>query len=259
MRIQILSDLHVEFGTAIPTLAPGAEILVIAGDLGPATWRPIRGAAEIWADAEHVLYVPGNHEFYGEDIEQARRILALDCGLEGVTLLDPGAVTIGHVRFIGATLWTDFRLDRSVRELDTHLAVGAGLRDFAGAIRDWNSPEGDSCLTTREAARRHRLELAFIEAELAAAAEAGLEAVVVTHHAPSPRSIHPRFAGSPLNAGFASDLEETILRFQPALWIHGHVHNAVDVTIGRTRVLANPHGYDLAEAEDFQPDLVIEV
>lgn len=257
MRIQVLSDLHVEFGTMIPPLAPGAEIVVMAGDLAPAKRRAIRLAAEAWAGANCIIYVPGNHDFYGDAIGRARHVLALDCVLYGVTLLDTAAVTIGQVRFIGATLWTDFRLDGEVRELNAHLAVGAGLNDFGGAIS--GMVEHGRAFSTWEAAHRHRQDRAFIEAELAATAAAGLKAVVVTHHAPSPRCIHPKYAGSALNAGFASDLEETILRFEPALWIHGHVHNAVDVTVGRTRILANPHGYGTEEATDFVPDLVIEV
>ena len=82
---------------------------------------------------------------------------------------------------------------------------------------------------------------------------------MITHHAPSPRSIHPRSARDPLMPGYASDLEEVIERFQPALWIHGHVHRAVDFSIGRTRVLANPRGYDREAWVGYRPDLVIEL
>ncbi len=272
MRIQVLSDLHLEFGGAgVPPLAPGADIVVLAGDLAPAKRRSARLARRAWKDARHILYVPGNHEYYGSNIADAQHMLALDCAACGVTLLDTGAVTIDGVRFIGATLWTDFRLYGEVRELDAHHAAGRGLNDFCGAIRgaSWKD------FSTWEAAHRHAADRAFIEAELAQAAKdgpgsgeacpgprsggAGLETVVITHHAPSPRSIHPRFAGDPLNPGFASDLEDVIDRFQPALWVHGHVHNAVDFRIGRTRVLANPRGYDKAEAVDFVPDLVVEV
>ena len=257
MRIQVLSDLHLEFGHGIPPLAPGAEIVVLAGDLAPAKRRSIRLAAEAWAGADRILYVPGNHEYYGDAIGRAQRTLALDCGLYGVTLLDTAAVTIGHVRFIGATLWTDFRLDGEPRELDAHLAVGRGLNDFAGAIR--GAVEPGRAFSTWEAAHRHRRDRAFIEAEIALAHEAGLEAVVVTHHAPSPVAIHHRYAGSPLNAGFVSDLEATIVHLRPTLWIHGHVHHAVNATVGRTWILANPHGNNFMEAADFQPDLVVEL
>ena len=256
MRIQVLSDLHLEFGGAgVPPLAPDAEVVVMAGDLAPAKRRPARLAARVWKDAAHILYVPGNHEYYGSQIANAQHMLALDCADCGVTLLDTAAVTIGHVRFIGATLWTDFLLEGGPRELDVHHAVGEGLNDFCGSIRgaSWRN------FTTWEAAHRHARDRAFIEAGLVEAGDAGLEAVVVTHHAPSPRSIHPRFAGDPLNPGFASNLEAVIRRFQPALWVHGHVHDAVDFTIGRTRVLANPRGYNRVEAMDFVPDLAVDL
>ncbi len=299
MRIQILSDLHLEHGGDIPPLAPGAEIVVLAGDLAPAKHRAIRLAAEIWKDAAHILYVPGNHEFHGSDIEEARSLLALGCGLYGVTLLDTEAVTIGDVRFIGATLWTDFRLysgpgtgtgggslprttirgDWLARSRDTtaeakaHRETGKRFGDFTGLIRDRESPDPGSpagsrgqagsgaggLLTTAETARRHARDRAFIEAEIAAAREAGLEAVVITHHAPSPASIHHRYAGSPLNPAFVSDLDAMIVHLRPALWIHGHVHHAVSATVGRTHVIANPLGIGPTEEADFTPDLTVEL
>ena len=90
-------------------------------------------AADCDAGAAHILFVPGNHEFHGSDIEEARRLLARDCADCGVTLLDTEAVTIGHVRFIGATLWTDFRLySRSGRP-------GSGT----GGVRDWLTRSGE--------------------------------------------------------------------------------------------------------------------
>ncbi len=256
MRIQVLSDLHLERRYAgVPPLAPDVEAVVLAGDLAPAKKGFIGLAADVWGDAGHVLYVPGNHEYYGSRIGDAQHSLALDCARWDVTLLDTAAVTVGAVRFIGATLWTDFRLYGEPRELYAHDAVGRGLNDFAGSIRgaSWRN------FTTWESAHRHAGDRAFIETELAQAGKDGLEAVVVTHHAPSPRSIHDRFAGDALSPGFASDLEDAIRRFQPALWVHGHVHDAVDFTIGRTRVLANPRGKNNEEARDFVPDLVVEI
>ncbi len=114
-------------------------------------------------------------------------------------------------------------------------------------------------LTTGETARRHARDRAFIEAEIAAAHEAGLEAAVITHHAPSPASIHHRYADSPLNPAFVSDLDAMIVHLRPALWIHGHVHHAISATVGRTHVVANPLGIGPAEEADFTPDLVVEL
>jgi Icc-related predicted phosphoesterase len=82
--------------------------------------------------------------------------------------------------------------------------------------------------------------------------------VVITHHAPHSRSLHPRYAKDLLSAAYVSDLEDLIVAAAPELWVHGHVHSNFDYRVGRTRVLCNPHGYG-AENSDFDPALVVEV
>ena len=258
MRIQILSDLHIEFpGNTIPPLARDAEVVTLAGDLAPVTTHRVADISRCWEAADRILYVPGNHEYYRSEIDIARRELARQCRQHGVTLLDPGAVTVDHVRFIGATLWTDFLLEGVVGEAWAHLEVGQGLSDFTGAIRHRGGRDG--LFTTTESARRHAEERAFIEGELEKAEAEGLTPVVITHHAPSPRCIRPWFARSRLNAGFASDLDSVISRYQPPLWVHGHMHDRVDETLGETRVVCNPGGYNRIEGHEFDPALVVEV
>ena len=256
MRIQILSDLHLEFeGNSIPPLVPGADLIVLAGDLAPSCTHRVGEIARQWAGVRNILYVPGNHEFYGSEINHAQRDLARACRQYGITLLDPGAVTIGGIRFIGATLWTDFRLEGGpAGEVLAHLEVGRLLSDFVGAIR-----LGDGNLSTHETARRHAKDRVFIECELELAQQANLPAVVITHHAPSPRCIQPAFEGNRLNPGFASDLDKLIERFQPPLWIHGHMHSRIEETLGDTRVVANPYGYGPVEGRDFDPELIVDV
>ncbi len=256
MRIQILSDLHLEFeGNSIPPLAPEADAIILAGDLAPVCTHRIAEIAERWSAAGHILYVPGNHEFYGSEIGEARQELAQACGRYGITLLDPGAITIGGVRFIGATLWTDFRLDGGASgEAWAHIEVGRALSDFVGAIR-----LGHGFLSTYETARRHSQERAFIERELEAVRHSDHAAVVITHHAPSPKCIRPQFEHSRLNPGFASDLDKLIERFQPRLWIHGHMHSRIEEMLGETRVVANPYGYGPVEGKDFDPALVVDL
>ena len=107
--------------------------------------------------------------------------------------------------------------------------------------------------------RRHELDRAFIERELAEARETGTTAVVITHHAPTPKSTGAQFVGDPCNAAFASDLEALLVHFQPPLWIHGHMHNAVDVAFGATRVLCNPAGYNARENPHYDPQLCVEI
>ena len=231
MRIQVVSDLHLEFHNLLPSVAEGADVLVCAGDLAPIGAGTVRYAAEEWAEARHILYVPGNHEFYGADIDRARKQLAEECVRHGITLLDADAIVIDDVRFIGATLWTDFLLDGVANEPGAHRAA-LGISDFDGWILH---EKGTGRFTTHESARRHAEERAFIEAELADAARDGTTAVVITHHSPTPRSIAPRFLGNTLNPAFASNLEPLIAQYQPALWIHGHMHNSVDVILGATQ------------------------
>ena len=258
MRVQILSDLHLEFpGNTIPPLSADAEVIILAGDLAPVHTRRVGDISKRWAGADRILYVPGNHEHYRSEIDVARRELAWQCLQHGVTLLDPGAVTVEHVRFIGATLWTDFLLEGVAGEAWAHLEVGAGLSDFTGAIRHHGTPDG--LFTTRESARRHAEHRAFIEGELEKAEASGFTPVVITHHAPSPRCIRPWFEGSRLNPGFASDLDLVIARYQPPLWIHGHMHDAVDEKLGFTRILANPQGYSRVEGHSFNPSLVVAI
>ena len=258
MRIQILSDLHLEFpGNTIPSLAPDAELIICAGDLAPVHARKVGDIARRWAGADKILYVPGNHEFYGSEIDVARRELARQCLEHDVTLLDPGAVTVGETRIIGATLWTDFLLEGVAGEAWAHLEVGQGLADFTGAIRHHGGRDG--LFTTRESAQRHAEDRTFIEGELEQAERSGLTPVIVTHHAPSPRSIRPWFEKSRLNPGFASNLDSLIARYQPPLWIHGHMHDRVDERLGGTRVRCNPGGYSRVEGHEFDPAFVIDV
>ena len=86
--------------------------------------------------------------------------------------------------------------------------------------------------------------------------------VVITHHAPSRRSIHPRFADSLLNACFVSDAERLLDGSRARLWIHGHTHDSFDYALNGTRVVCNPRGYvknGVNENPRFDPNLVIEV
>lgn len=256
MRIQILSDLHLEFeGNSIPALAPDVDAIILAGDLAPVCTNRIREITERWSQAKHILYVPGNHEYYGSEIREAQQELAHACSRYGITLLDPGAVTIDGIRFIGATLWTDFLLEGdAASEVWAHIEVGNALSDFLGAIRI-----GRGNLSTHETARRHAQERAFIERELEAAQRAGLFAVVISHHAPSPKCIRPWYQGNRLNPGFASDLDGLIARYRPALWVHGHMHDRIDEMLGETRVIANPYGYGPVEGRDFDPELLVDL
>ena len=252
MKVQILSDLHVEFGNQLPPPAQGADVIVLAGDIAP--YRPgvLKMVGETYS-GRRVLYVPGNHEFYGGDIDAVSGAMARDCATVGLEFLDRRALTIDGVRFIGATLWTDFALDGSAAVVAAQQTARQGMPDFR-VIR-----HGGSAFSPQESVQRHDADRAFIEQELRGAADASLTAVVITHHAPTPRSIRPWYQGNALNPAFASRLDALIAKHAPPLWIHGHMHDSIDEQLGETRVVANPGGYTASENPRYDPTLCVDV
>lgn len=249
MRLHILSDLHLS-AHGMPPPEVGADVTILAGDIR----RPAAEAMQ-WAAGlgRPVLYVPGNHEFYGGAIPQVRQALARSAGEHGVRLLDQGTCTIGGVRFVGATLWTDFELFGAEGKDLAMTASAQFMRDFA-AIRNADG----SVFTPADACALFAEQYAWL-ASVLEQPFAG-PTVVVTHHAPTPRSVHPRFADSPVSAAFVSDC--SALMGRAVLWIHGHTHDSFDYTANGTRVVCNPRGYSVGgvnENPHFDPCLCIEV
>jgi len=252
VRLWVLSDLHLEFFDAVPPLdVPDADVCVCAGDiLNRGVVPSLHYLAEQVAPHMPCVFVPGNHEFYRsslyESLHEARRLR-----LPGVHLLEGAPVVLHGVRFVGATLWTDFALGGG-KPWNMH-AAGSLLNDYrAISLRKhpWRR------LSPSDIEREHHLHRSLIDGCLALPFDG--PTVVVTHHAPHPRSIAPEHAGSSLNAAFASDLTEMIDRRRPTLWVHGHMHNSCDYVVGETRILCNPAGYE-GENPQFDPALIIEV
>ncbi len=253
MKLHILSDLHLGVG-GLGHPRNEADLVILAGDIT----RPREAAA--WAQGfdKPVLYVPGNHEFYGGSIEGTIAELKRLCAGTPVQVLDDTEVVIGGVRFLGSTLWTDFRLfDDEARRAASKAEAQRLMRDFSritldGAAGRVFTPDDSATLFDRHAT--------WLDTRLSAPHDG--PTVVVTHHAPSRRSIHPRFADSLLNAGFVSDAERLIGADRVQLWIHGHTHDSFDYRVHGTRVLCNPRGYakdGVNENPLFDPDLVVEV
>ncbi len=259
MRIQIASDLHLErFQRRFPQSrlvepAPGADLLVLAGDIHNGT----RGVEAFLDWPVPVVYVAGNHEFYDHDWAQTRVDLQRACAGSAVTVLDDGGIEVRGTRFLGCTMWTDFQLPGST-PAQAMQTVERSLTDYR-VIRTAHGP-----LRTAQTLADHTGSRRWLAQQLAR--PFGGATVVVTHHAPHPLSIHARFAGHPVNAGFVSDL--TPLLADADLWLHGHTHDSFDYRVGRCRVVANPAGYllqrpggDDTELENaaFDPRRIIEL
>jgi predicted phosphodiesterase len=244
VRIRVLSDLHLEAAPFDPPAAP-ADVVVLAGDTH-------NGAAGVeWAKAQFaapVLYIAGNHEPYDGEFHATQAALREAATGSQVQILDCSETAIGGVRFLGCTLWTDFAL---YGEAGRQLALEkyrAWLIDYR-AIR-WQ----DRAFSVGDSTALHAAHRGWLASRLLR--PFGGVTVVITHHAPHPGSIAPKFATHPLNPAFVSNLEHLMGRAQ--LWIHGHTHRAFDYTVRGTRVVCNPRGY-ADEVTGFLGDLVVEV
>jgi predicted phosphodiesterase len=209
-----------------------ADVVILAGDIA----RPREAVS--WASGfwKPVLYVPGNHEFYGGNIEDSVAELRRLCAGTRIRVLDNDAVVIDAVRFLGTTLWTDFLLFGPGEMRAAAMAEGQRyLRDFSAIEL------GDGPFTPAASAALFARDCEWLERRLAESFDG--PTVVITHHAPARASIHPRFAGSLLNACFVSDLERLMDAKRVPLWVHGHTHDSFDYRVNGTRVVCNPRGY----------------
>lgn len=247
MRLHVLSDLHTEFAD-FDVSNTDAHVVVLAGDIGVGTAAMEWVAQEI--PSSPVVYVPGNHEYYGQDIHSTGRLAA--AAPENVRILADKACVIDGVRFLGSTLWTDFKFDGEGEAWFARERAKRLIEDFT-AIQN-----GNRRFTPEDSVDLHRRGVAWLVDELEKEYEG--PTVVVTHHLPAAPSVASRYRNNPLNPAFVSRLEGVIEKYHPELWIHGHTHVACDYEIYGTRVVCNPRGYPSeSNARGFQPDLVIEL
>lgn len=242
MLIQFASDLHLEFlqrrhpGARLIEPVPGAEVLVLAGDIHHADW-----AVDAFGDWPcPVIYVAGNHEAYGGDLAGVQQRLRARCTGSAIHFLENDAVVVGGVRFLGATLWTDYKL------LDDRHTQASAMRTAAVGLNDHRLIRlNGGPFTPAEALAIHEQSRAWLARELDKRADAALgtfdTTVVVTHHGCHPQSCHPRYAGDPMNPAFVSNLRDLVQKAD--FWLHGHVHDSFDYPVGACRVMANPAGY----------------
>lgn len=266
MKIQLLSDLHLEVHPALQIApAPGADVLVLAGDIGSyqqgsrlddadfglARFSPCHG----WPVP--VLFVPGNHEYDALDVDDAHARLREVCHRLGITWLEREVHVIGGVRFVGTTLWSDF--DALALQAPPAQQLKARDKAFRAAdfyLRKTGSTRGGAPWLAAQVREQALLCQQWLR-EALAQPFAG-PTVVVTHFAPSLRSADPRYGLVPGTAGFCNALDDVSHGVQ--LWLHGHLHCPSDYRMGDCRVVANPLGYAVkGEQAAFDPQRLVEV
>lgn len=277
MRINLVSDLHVDIRDNENFMPPDVciDVTVVAGDARAPGTLALRKIRELYPDRSRpLLYVAGNHDFYSRHdpkrpelkttFERQRAEMMAVAAELGIIFLDDAVVEIDGVRFIGSTLWSDF-------------SARPGYLSFADAVREAAGPRGMNDyrliktgagrsrdkLQPRDTINAHKASRAYIEKALAEPFDG--DTVVITHHAPSYRSLRNGvMAFDELDWCYASNLESLMHgENAPALWLHGHIHANRDYEIGNTRIVANPRGYPLRagmrENPDFDAGLVVTI
>ncbi len=229
MKILLYSDLHLsanELANGAPSIEKpdSDDIVIVAGDVYNGA-AGVQWVGEHFSDARKIIFVPGNHDYYGSTIKQGLQNMHEAGARYGVTVLNNESIVIDGVKIIGATLWTDYRSmgNQPVAMLQCayNLLDHRVIKDF------WPA----------DARKLHQESIRYISAELATS----FKTVVVTHHAPHRKSIDKRYATDLITAGFVSHLPSLVKKAN--IWVHGHTHTEFDYSVGTSRVICNPRGY----------------
>jgi len=266
MKIQIASDLHLDLlprldGTP-PTIIErtDADVLILAGDIHDGCEGIDRFQA--WTADTDIIYVAGNHEYYGHVYRSKQAQIRARANDVGIHFLEGSSVVLKGVRFLGATLWTDYRL------FEPRYSQPLAMHEAKEKLNDHRLIRMErGAFSPTDALAIHAQSRQWLKVELSKPFDG--KTVVVTHHGPDPNSVHEKFKDDLLSAAFVNDLGDLLQGAD--LWVHGHVHDSFDYQIGRCRVIANPAGYvlnrrslkDMREAQfensDFNPRLTVEL
>ena len=250
MRLHVLSDLHLEYAPFTPPPVD-ADVVVLAGDIAPGT------AGIDWVrrrfDGRPVLYVAGNHEFYGHDLPGLTgRIRDAAIG-SGVQVLENDEVVIGGVRFLGCSLWSDFDFAGAENRANSMLLCERLVNDY----KQIDASELGRRLQTEDTRALHLASRDWLAEHLERPHDG--PTVVITHHAPIVRAPPANPVLAAIGGAFASDLSELMDGGAVDLWVFGHIHRTVDTEVNGTRVLSNQRGYPHEPVAGFDPGMVVEV
>ncbi|ADX46043.1 metallophosphoesterase [Paracidovorax avenae ATCC 19860] len=276
MKLLVLSDLHADRSAFRWPDNVDFDVAIVAGDI----LSPGRESVD-WllqcaaASGRPVVFVPGNHEYYGTVLEHELEAMRARAAHGPVHLLDGDELQMAGVRFLGCTLWTDFRLRLRSDEPDAPPSLQAAdpARAMGAAARTLNEYRSIRCeapgldeapliraLRPADTADRHRRDRQWLLSRLRMPFRG--PTVVVTHHAPHRGSLSEDFASDWVSPAFVNELPDACFQ-GAALWVHGHTHRSFDYRVGPCRVISNPRGYvrgsGESENEAFNDALVISV
>ena len=249
MKIQLYSDLHIEFGDFEASIDQ-ADVVVFAGDIEIGV-KGVQWMQTLDSD-KPMIYVLGNHEYYKNTYPRLVDKIKAQITKPNIYVLENDSVTIDKVTFHGCTLWTDFELFGSAR------IAGYECQQVMTDFKKIRKLPNYSKLRAIDVSAIHRRSLKWLKDSLSNSKSD--TNVVVTHHAPSIQSVPEKYQDDIVSAAYASHLEGFIAETQPDLWLHGHLHNSSDYQVGGTRVVCNPWGYYMSDLNPgFELEKVVEV
>ncbi|MFP7655542.1 metallophosphoesterase [Chryseobacterium proteolyticum] len=248
MKIQIIIDLHQEFGST-ELCFDRADIVVLAGDINLGT-KGIEWIKGKISD-KPVIYVLGNHEYYKGSYPKTLNKIKEAAEDSTVFVLEDSFVDFEGVRFHGCTLWTDFSIFGN--PVKYGMLCQPRMNDYLKIRRD----PSYSKLRTIDTFKIHQLSKITLKENLENSK--GLKNIIVTHHAPSIQSVPEEYKNDPLTSAYASDLEDMIKQYEPLYWIHGHIHTPCRYVFEKTEIICNPHGYIDEKYNGYEKELIIEV
>jgi predicted phosphodiesterase len=249
VKIRLLSDLHLE-GYRYYYEYAGEDIVVLAGDIHT------QGRHDFILDqiptAVQILFVAGNHEYYGAVFETANEYFKdLENKYSNFKFLNNESASIRDVEFFGGTMFTNWELDNDVWTAKQR--AKDGIADF-----EWISKIGRDGQERRWNTDDHLQEhLAYTERLVQWKNKLAEKRVVISHFVPHPEGSDPKFAGSALNPYFISNMEQYMTGVD--VWLYGHTHSSCDKVINGCRLVCNPRGYGTENAHGFINDLIVEV
>jgi predicted phosphodiesterase len=245
MRILVYSDLHLESSPfKPPEIYP--EVVILAGDIDNGT-KGISWALNYFKNIP-IIYVPGNHEYYNHIFPTNTHEMQQACLNTNLQVLDLNSCIFKNVEFFGATLWTDFGL----------FGDAAQARKIAGEkMSDYRCIKHAQGLITPEIiSEYHYKSLNWLS--LALKQSNAKYKVVITHHAPSKKSVTDDFLARDVAAGYVNQLDHFFQEHHIDLWIHGHTHQKIDYNIGNTRIVSNPRGHRGSKHQlRFNPEEIV--
>jgi Icc-related predicted phosphoesterase len=246
MKIQLLSDLHNEIYPFDVKINPQVDVLVLAGDIHnililESYLLNLRKLTEI-----PIILVLGNHEYYNNSIENTEAIFT-NIKIPNIYPLHMSSVIINGITFLGTTLWSDI----PSTEYNTIKHI---IRDYSAITIN------NRLLQPYDINKKFREQYDWLINSLKSV---NGPTVVITHHMPSFQCIASKYKDCKYNYAYASDLDSIIKIYKPILWLHGHTHSSVNISIDKTNIICNPAGYkrndNSQENENFDPSIIINI